>query len=292
MSAADREAGLEALHTAAPAGGLRIATHTSYPPNRGRGELRAVSARDVIVRTGRWSVRLVPSHRCLASLKLWRSHRLRRHRPGRFRERRSHSEFRRAGSVPFEEFVHALGRYELVGSMGRVGPTGDNAALASFFSLLQKNVLDRRRWGTREELRIAIVTWIERTCRRRPTPNRPRAVDPDRIRSNRDHTGQSGCGTEVVTHSPSRPDADDLPPQVGPAWLARHASRTETPAKGCPIKRWQISQVQAIRSPFRWSRRSRKGNCSNGPNHCEHFKPRRLSMDQMSTATSNPEILV
>ncbi|BCO99656.1 hypothetical protein MINTM018_24260 [Mycobacterium intracellulare] len=37
----------------------------------------------------------------------------------------------------------------------------------SFFSLLQKNVLDRRRWATREELRIAIVTWIERTYHRR-----------------------------------------------------------------------------------------------------------------------------
>jgi transposase InsO family protein len=37
----------------------------------------------------------------------------------------------------------------------------------SFFSLLQKNVLDRRIWDTREELRIAIVTWIERTYHRR-----------------------------------------------------------------------------------------------------------------------------
>jgi putative transposase len=64
-------------------------------------------------------------------------------------------------------FVHALGRYEMVGSMGRVGAAGDNAAMESFFSLLQKNVLDRRRWGTREELRIAIVTWIERTYHRR-----------------------------------------------------------------------------------------------------------------------------
>lgn len=36
-----------------------------------------------------------------------------------------------------------------------------------FFSLLQKNVLDRRRWDTREELRIAIDTWIERTYHRR-----------------------------------------------------------------------------------------------------------------------------
>lgn len=42
-------------------------------------------------------------------------------------------------------FVHALGRYEMVGSMGRVGSAGDNAAMESFFSLLRKNVLDRRR---------------------------------------------------------------------------------------------------------------------------------------------------
>ena len=49
----------------------------------------------------------------------------------------------------------------MVGSMGRVGAAGDNAAMESFFSLLQKNVLNRRVWATREELRIAIVTWIE-----------------------------------------------------------------------------------------------------------------------------------
>jgi transposase InsO family protein len=54
----------------------------------------------------------------------------------------------------------------MVGSMGRDGAAGDNAAIESFFSLLQKKVLDRRRWDTREELRIAIVTWIERTYRR------------------------------------------------------------------------------------------------------------------------------
>jgi len=65
------------------------------------------------------------------------------------------------------KFVRALGRYEMVGSMGRVGAAGDNAAMESFFSLLQKNVLDRRRWDTREELRIATITWIERTYHRR-----------------------------------------------------------------------------------------------------------------------------
>lgn len=43
-----------------------------------------------------------------------------------------------------------------------VGPhAGDNAAMESFFSLLQNNVLNRRRWTTREDSRIAIVTWIE-----------------------------------------------------------------------------------------------------------------------------------
>lgn len=65
------------------------------------------------------------------------------------------------------KFVRALGRHAMVGSMGRVGSAGDNAAMESFFSLLQKNVLDRRSWTTREELRIAIVTWIERTYHRR-----------------------------------------------------------------------------------------------------------------------------
>ncbi len=65
------------------------------------------------------------------------------------------------------KFVHALNRHTLVGSMGRVGAAGDNAAMESFFALLQNNVLDRRTWSTREELRIAIVTWIERTYHRR-----------------------------------------------------------------------------------------------------------------------------
>ena len=51
--------------------------------------------------------------------------------------------------------------------MGRVGAAGDNAAMESFFALLQNNVLDRRHWRTRQELRIAIVTWIERTYHRR-----------------------------------------------------------------------------------------------------------------------------
>jgi putative transposase len=64
-------------------------------------------------------------------------------------------------------FVTTLKSHGLVGSMGRVGACGDNAAMESFFSLLQKNVLDRQRWTNREELRVAIIIWIERTYHRR-----------------------------------------------------------------------------------------------------------------------------
>jgi putative transposase len=64
-------------------------------------------------------------------------------------------------------FTRTLANNGLIGSMGRVGACGDNAAMESFFALLQKNVLNRQRWQTREELRLAIVTWIEKTYHRR-----------------------------------------------------------------------------------------------------------------------------
>ncbi len=63
-------------------------------------------------------------------------------------------------------FVNTLSANGLRGSMGRVGACGDNAAMESFFALLQKNVLDQQRWTTRAELRLAIVTWIEKTYHR------------------------------------------------------------------------------------------------------------------------------
>ena len=34
--------------------------------------------------------------------------------------------------------------------------------MVSFWSLLQTNVLDRQRWATRQDLRLAIVVWIEK----------------------------------------------------------------------------------------------------------------------------------
>ena len=43
---------------------------------------------------------------------------------------------------------------------------------------MQKNVLDRRVWDTRESLRVAIVTWIERTYHRRRRQVRLRRLTP------------------------------------------------------------------------------------------------------------------
>lgn len=70
-------------------------------------------------------------------------------------------------------FVLELGRSGLTGSMGRVGASGDNAAMESFFVLLQKNVLDQQTWTTRAELRLAIVHWIEAVYHR---PRRQRVL--------------------------------------------------------------------------------------------------------------------
>jgi len=82
------------------------------------------------------------------------------------------SQFRSAA------FVRTLKAHGLTGSMGRVGACGDNAAMESFFALLQKNVLDRQRWSTREQLRLAIITWIERTYHRRRRQRRLGRLTP------------------------------------------------------------------------------------------------------------------
>lgn len=50
--------------------------------------------------------------------------------------------------------------------------------MESFFSLLQNNVLDRGSWATRDELRAAIVHWIERTYHRRRRQDRLGRLTP------------------------------------------------------------------------------------------------------------------
>jgi transposase InsO family protein len=73
----------------------------------------------------------------------------------------------RGGQFRSRAFRAVLRANDLTGSMGRVSSAGDNAAMESFYSLLQKNVLDRKRWRTREDLAYEIVYWIEHTYNRR-----------------------------------------------------------------------------------------------------------------------------
>jgi putative transposase len=73
----------------------------------------------------------------------------------------------RGGQFRSRAFRAVLKANDLTGSMGRVSSAGDNAAMESFYALLQKNVLDRRRWSTHSELAYAIVVWIEHTYNRR-----------------------------------------------------------------------------------------------------------------------------
>jgi transposase InsO family protein len=77
-----------------------------------------------------------------------------------------------------KKFVRVLKAHDLRGSMGRVGACGDNAAMESFFALFQKNVLDRQRWATRTELRLAIVSWIETSYHRRRRQRRLGKLTP------------------------------------------------------------------------------------------------------------------
>lgn len=77
-----------------------------------------------------------------------------------------------------KKFQKALQRHGLRGSMGQVGACADNAAMESFFSLVQKNVLDRKWWLTRQELRLAIVHWIEAKYHRKRRQRRLGKLTP------------------------------------------------------------------------------------------------------------------
>jgi putative transposase len=45
--------------------------------------------------------------------------------------------------------------------MGSIGDAYDNAMAESFFSTLQRELLDEHRWQSRHELALAVFEWIE-----------------------------------------------------------------------------------------------------------------------------------
>src|SRR5699024_4031582 len=77
----------------------------------------------------------------------------------------THSD--RGSQFRSKKFTPALARQDLIGSMGRGGSGGDTGAMGRGFAVVKNNVLDRRRWASLEQLRIAIGTWIGLTYHRR-----------------------------------------------------------------------------------------------------------------------------
>jgi putative transposase len=109
------------------------------------------------------------------------------------------------------KFVHALGRYDMVGSLGRVGacrgqrghgivlqPAAEERAGPPPLGHARR-AADRDRHLDRTDLPPP------------PAPGRSRTVDPHRIRSNHDHTGQPGRITETVALPCSRPKSAFTP---------------------------------------------------------------------------------
>jgi len=49
----------------------------------------------------------------------------------------------------------------VLGSMGSIGDAYDNSMAESFFSTLQRELLDEHRWDNRRQLALAAFEWIE-----------------------------------------------------------------------------------------------------------------------------------
>ena len=103
------------------------------------------------------------------------------------------------------KFILALSRHDMVGSMGRVGAAGDNAAHGEFLLSVAEE-----RPGPPALGHPRGTAYRDRHLDRphlppAPSSGWPRQVDPDRIRSNHDPTGPSGRVTETVTCPCSRP---------------------------------------------------------------------------------------
>lgn len=58
-------------------------------------------------------------------------------------------------------FGHRLRQAGLLGSMGQVASSVDNTMIESFWSTMQRELLDTARWDTKHQLSQAIFEWIE-----------------------------------------------------------------------------------------------------------------------------------
>ena len=58
-------------------------------------------------------------------------------------------------------FGRTLGESGLVASMGSRGDAYDNAAYKSFISTIKSELINRRRWKSRDQARLAVFEYIE-----------------------------------------------------------------------------------------------------------------------------------
>ena len=108
-------------------------------------------------------------------------------------------------------FVGRLKHYKMTGSMGLVGACGDNAMMESFFSLLQKNVLDRKRWPTRGRAHLADRELDRTDLPSTPTTTTTRPTHPRRVRTRLPTPGHSGLklhSTPTVNQTGADPSSD------------------------------------------------------------------------------------
>ena len=99
-------------------------------------------------------------------------------------------------------------------SMGSIGDPWDNAVAESFFASLEKELLRRERFATREQSRLRVFWYIE--CFYTRAPGTPASACPARSTTNNNAT------TNNTTNRPSRPN----PP------LSREFGVTQVPRDG------------------------------------------------------------
>src|SRR5690606_2809199 len=115
-------------------------------------------------------------------------------------------------------FGHRLRQAGLLGSMGRVASSVDNALIESFWSTMQRELLDRHDWQTRTELASAMFEWIEAfyNPRRRHSDAHERQLPPNQ-------RWQKQADPATV------PRADPAPCRAAPGSRAARSARPSRP---------------------------------------------------------------
>jgi transposase InsO family protein len=86
---------------------------------------------------------------------------------------------RATGQPPAWTFTDRAQKSGLLPSMGNIGDCYDNALIEAFWSRMQVELLNTRRWKTRVELANAIFEYIEVFHNRPPTLLEPQDADTD-----------------------------------------------------------------------------------------------------------------